>query len=190
MSRCLHTTLFSLALALVAPLGCAVSSEGPEDAADSNAALSSDTVGLIGKYFDRAVPQGGIARLTLESNGTYAAEVDANGAVLCVRAPCLLHEAGRWTAQPTARGMSLTLDPESASGRAYDVKQLSGRLELSSVGGKTQQLVRLADNQCLDDSDCAAANLECAPKICAMFCASSDPFCCGPSQCRAKTAQH
>lgn len=190
MSRSvLVTTLLSFAL--LTPIGCAVPADGGDDAVTANAALEapSSPGSLVGTYYDHVVPAGGIARLSLESDGTYDAEVEANGTVLCVRAPCLIAESGTWTSVKTARGTTLRLDPSDASGRAYEVKQLTGRLELSIAGGKTQQLIALGDNQCLDDADCdGAANLECAPKICMMFCASSDPFCCGPSTCRAKIA--
>lgn len=187
MSRsALLVTLFSLPL--LGPLGCALS-EGSDEAASASAVVANAPSSLAGKYFDHAVPAGGIARLSLDADGTYTAEVEANGAVFCVRAPCLLPESGSWTAVRTARGTSLRLDPNDASGRAYDVQQLTGHLELSTAGRKTQQLIALADNQCLDDADCdAAQSLECAPKICMMFCASTDPFCCGPSTCRVKTA--
>jgi hypothetical protein len=187
----LVSTLFSLCL--LAPVGCAPdrdreTSEGAgEDVGETHDALSSVARSIVGKYYDESVPSGGIARLTLASSGKYTAHFEAGGAAFCITAPCLLPESGTWSARSTDTGMRLRLAANgSGSGaRSFDVRMTGGQLVVSVIGRDPQKLTTLDANQCLDDADCTAAE-ECAPRLCLMFCAAGDPFCCGPSTCTSK----
>jgi hypothetical protein len=171
-----------LALALV---GCAAAAETSDETASSNDALVTDT--LVGKYYDRAFPAGGIARITLDSDGTYTASFDAAGTAECVTAPCLIPESGSWSTARDGETVNLRLIRSGAALRSFEITKLGGQLSVTGPDGKVQKLTELDADQCLDDSDCTAGkNQFCAPKVCAMMCASGSAYCCGASTCRSR----
>lgn len=176
-----------VALCLFAPIGCAATApeDGGETIAETQDELSIAGRGLVGKYYDHRVPFAGIARISLESNGKYSAQVEAGGRAFCITSPCLLPESGTWIAVkgPNNR-LRLVLRADGQVARSYDARKGNGQLELTR-DGKTQTLIVLDADQCLDSKDCRADE-ECAPKVCFMHCLVGDPFCCGPSRCEPK----
>jgi hypothetical protein len=187
MSRsALLTSLFSLCILAYGAAGCAVSADGSEDAAEAHAQLSNADESLVGRYYARSVPAGGIARLTLSASGAYTAQVDATGRAECIAAPCLLPESGTWSTRETGRGVSLELREAGASARSYDVTTADGRIEITIAGHK-QELTELGANQCITDGDCDEGSA-CARRVCRMACLTGDPFCCAVSTCAPKPA--
>jgi hypothetical protein len=180
------TTLLAVSVLGLGTVGCAAAADSSDgDVAGSQAALFNDS-SLVGKYYDSAVPSGGIARITLGSDGTYTASVDPAGTIQCMTAPCLLQESGTWS-MTKGTVVSLSLVSQGAPVRSFTVKKIEGQLELTAHG-RTQKLTELDADQCLDSSDCAEDSV-CAPRVCAMMCASGSPFCCGVSTCKAKSAE-
>jgi hypothetical protein len=106
----LKLALASLALTSVVFAGCAAdtsdpnaSADGAEDTGVSADEISSRAAQFVGSYSWRAADSGELVdfqQLTLKSNGTYTAKVDAqlvNPAVRCIAFPCTLPESGAWT---------------------------------------------------------------------------------------------
>jgi hypothetical protein len=181
--------LVSLSLvALAFAAGCTAAAEAGDDgAAGASSALMNDS-SLVGKYYDRSLPAGGIAKLTLSADGHFTASVDAAGTAECITAPCLLPLSGTWASSKDDGAVRLNLDVPGAAARVYEVNKYEGQLTITAADGHIEHLTMLDADQCLIDSDCNAANDEvCAPKVCAMLCAQNSPFCCGASVCRAKS---
>lgn len=180
------TSLFSLCI--LAPIGCAVSTEdGSEDAAleTESQDLSAAASKLVGKYYSQAATDGGFSRLTLEANGKYHAERDPDGEIVCITSPCRLPESGTWNATANAGGgYRLRVRPGGGPSRFYDAVRKGGTLTLARAS-RTETLTALDPNGCLDDADCSASE-QCGPKLCLMWCEVGDPFCCGPSICEPK----
>ena len=185
-------SLVSLAAAVpVLAIGCAAptseEASGEEQVAETQDELTSAGTQLVGSYFSHAVGKGGFARLELQANGRYSAQLDADGKIVCITSPCLLPESGTWNAsKKTGGGFRLRVTPAGKSARWYDAAKASGPSTLKLTrSGVTETLTKLGANQCLDSADCASTQ-ECGPKFCLMFCAFGDPFCCGPSTCQPK----
>ena len=180
--------LFSLlSLALLAPIGCSASSleDATEETGASQDELSTVAQGLVGRWYDAGVSFAGIGRLELKANGTYVAQIEAGGRAMCIASPCLLPESGTWNASKSANGtLRLRLRAAGEPSRFYIVKQAPNALTITR-NGTSQTLTALGANACLDDSDCSANDV-CGPKVCLMYCAVGDPFCCGPSTCQPK----
>jgi hypothetical protein len=191
------TSLLSLCIA--APLvavGCAApdddadpaAPDAEEQVAETQDELTSAASQLVGSYWTHSAANGGFARVELKSNGKYTAQVDPAGAIVCITSPCLLPESGTWNATKKAGGgFRLRVRPTGKSSRWYDATKTGGgapTLKLSRAG-VTQTLNKLGSNQCLDSADCKTTE-ECGPKLCLMWCAVDDPFCCGPSTCQPK----
>lgn len=192
------TSLLSFCLA--APLaiaGCAAptgTEDGPaaseEDVAETQDELTAAGAQLVGSYWTHTPAFGGFARLELKANGKYTASVDDGGTAFCVSSPCLLSESGSWNASKKKAGGGLRLRIRAAgkASRWYDATRTggaAGSLELSRAG-VVETLNVLGAGECLDDADCKA-NQECGPKVCLMWCAVGDPFCCGTSTCQPKS---
>ena len=199
MSR---STFFSslLSLFIAAPfagalaIGCAAPTDAQDPgAADEQVAESQDELTaaasqLVGSYWTHSPAASGFARLELKANGRFVASVDPAGKIVCVTSPCLLPESGTWNAtKKVGGGFRLRVRPAGQASRGYDATKNSGAsatLELSR-NGVSETLAQLAAHACLDTADCASTE-ECGPKLCLMYCAAGDPFCCGPSTCQPK----
>lgn len=194
------TSLLSLCLAApVMAAGCAAPTAADESAAsDDQVAETQDELTaagaqLVGAYWTHAPAFGGFARLTLSANGKYTASVDAGGTAVCITSPCVLPESGTWNATKKAGGgYRLRIRPTGGSSRWYGAAKstAAGGVTLklthgAGAGAVEETLYALDANACLDDADCKATE-ECGPKLCLMYCAVDDPFCCGPSTCRPK----
>jgi hypothetical protein len=175
-----------LSLSIVAPLGCSVESASEEDenVAETQEELTLVAKSLVGKYYTHNPAFGGFARLSLEKNGKYTASVDPAGTALCVQSPCVLPESGTWNAVKIGSKIRVRIRPFGDASRWYDAVKNTTSLKLTRFG-KTETLTSLGADACLDDADCKADE-SCAPKMCLMWCAFEDPFCCGPSTCEAK----
>lgn len=181
------TSLLSLCIAGAAAIGCAApSAEVDEDAvAESEGELSAAGQQLVGKYYSHVAGPGQYARLTLNADGTYTAQIDISHIAFCITYPCLGPEEGKWNVSKSGGKLRLRLKANSEpTGRWYDAAKSAGELTITR-SGKTQTLYSLEKNACLDDKDCSV-NEECGPKVCLMWCAVEDPFCCGPSKCQPK----
>lgn len=186
------SSLFCLSISVpVLAIGCAAPTGSEDDSADRSAEsedeLTAGASQLVGSYYTHAPGVGGFARLELKANGKYSGHVDGAGKIVCVASPCLLPESGTWNASKHASGgFRLRVTPAGKGSRSYEATKSSGPpvLELTRAG-VTTKLNKLASNQCLDNADCTAAE-ECGPKLCLMYCAAGDPFCCGPSTCKPK----
>jgi hypothetical protein len=187
------TSLFSLAL--LAPIGCAVtpeSEEASEETATDAEELSAAAHQLVGNYVNKAPGFGGFGRLQLKSDGKYTAKVDPAGTALCVTSPCLIPESGKWNATKRANGTyRLSVKPEGGQTRYYETSKFDASIDFTSGiivkrNGKTETLNKLAQNACYEDADCKS-NQECAPRMCLMWCEVNDLYCCGTSTCKAKT---
>ncbi len=184
--RSLFASLFSLCL--LAPIGCAATSadEGAEESvAETQDEITAAAHALVGKYYTHTPTFGGFARLTLNSNGKYTASVDPAGTALCVTAPCVIPESGTWNASKIGGKLRLRIRPAGDVSDYYIAVKSDGKLTLTAPGKPEQNLIALGANACLDNADCSA-NEECGPKLCLMWCAVDDPFCCGPSTCQPK----
>src|SRR5262245_22813455 len=111
-----------LTICFAATVGCAASTESESSDGVASHALMTDT--LVGKYYERSVPPGGIARITLDSDGTYTASFDAAGTAECIAAPCLIPESGVWNTATDDGSVSLRLQrsggaPGAASLRTF-----------------------------------------------------------------------
>jgi hypothetical protein len=183
------TSLLSLCIAGTAAIGCAAPSadEVDEDAvAESSDELSAAAQQLVGKYYSHQAGPGQYPRLTLNANGTYTGSIDISDVAFCVVYPCVTPQEGKWNASKSGGKLRLRLKANGETTfRWYDAVKSAGELKISRAG-KTQTLYALEQNACLDDADCSA-NQECGPKLCLMWCAVDDPFCCGPSTCQPKT---
>jgi hypothetical protein len=157
-----------------------------EDAvAESSDELSAAAAPLVGKYYAHAADAGQYARLTLNANGTYSAQIDISAIALCITYPCLGPEEGKWNASKSGGKLRLRLKASGeATGRWYDAAKSPTELKLTRAG-KSQTLYALGANACLDDKDCSPAEA-CGPRLCLMWCEVNDPFCCGPSTCEPK----
>jgi hypothetical protein len=189
------TSLLSLCIAApLAAIGCAAPTDSTnpssnEPVAESQDDLSGVSAQLVGSFWTHRPAKAGFARLELKSNGKYTAEVDPDGKIMCVTSPCLLPESGTWSATSAAGGgFHLRIHPTGQPVRAYDATKNGGANAGLTLhrSGVTETLYKLAANACLDNNDCKS-NEECAPRLCLMFCAFNDPFCCGPSTCHVKT---
>ncbi len=184
------TSLFALCLAApLAAVGCAAPTDdqaptGDETLAESQDELTAAASQLVGSYWTHVASFGGFQRLNLKSNGKYDAEVDPAGRVMCITSPCLLPENGTWNATKVAGGYRLRVHAAGQASRYYDAVKSGSTLKLTGAG-KTQTLNKLGAHECLDNSDCSASE-ECGPKMCLMWCAAGDPFCCGTSTCKPK----
>jgi hypothetical protein len=182
------TSLLSLCIAGATAIGCAAPSadEVDEDAvAESSDELSAAAGPLVGKYYSHAAGPGGYARLTLNANGTYSAQIDISAVAMCITYPCLGPEEGKWNASKSGGKVRVRLKANGEpTGRWYDAKKTAAELALTRTG-KTQTLYVLGKDACLDNADCDSSE-ECGPKMCLMWCAAGDPFCCGPSTCQPK----
>lgn len=183
------TSLLSLCIAGTAAVtGCAAptADEADEDAvAESSDELSAAAQQLVGKYYSHAAGPGQYARLTLNANGTYTSSIDITDVAMCITAPCVAPQEGKWNAAKSGGKLRLRLRANGeSSGRWYDASKSNAELKLTRLG-KTQTLYTLGKNACLDDKDCSTSE-ECGPKFCLMWCAVNDPFCCGPSTCQPK----
>jgi hypothetical protein len=166
--------------------GCAAATPGEGDVAASDALMSDAS--LVGKYYGKRVPSGGIARLTLSADGSFSAMTDAGDSAECIAAPCLLQASGTWTVTKGEGQQTLSLAAPGEAARAFAVTKYEGDLTITGADGKAQTLTMLDADQCLNDSDCSSAQ-RCAPRVCAMLCASDSPFCCGVSTCQTPTAR-
>jgi hypothetical protein len=176
-------------LAFAAGCTAAAGNGNGNDSTDGTSSALMNDSNLVGKYYDRSVPAGGIAKLTLSADGHFDASVDAAGTAKCITAPCLLPLSGTWTSSTDDGAVRLSLDIPGAAARVYEVNKYEGQLTITGADGQVEHLTMLDADQCIIDSDCNAANNEvCAPKVCAMLCAESSPFCCGASVCQAKSA--
>lgn len=185
----LVTSLLSLCIAGSAAIGCAAPTDagGDEEAvAESSDELTSAAQALVGKYYSSATQPRQYGRLTLNANGTYTASVDISDVAFCITSPCLGPESGTWNAFSTGGKTRLRLRASGEPSRWYaaNANKGGGTLTLTRAG-KSQTLQALGESACLDDADCSA-NEECGPKLCLMWCAVDDPFCCGPSTCQPK----
>ncbi|MBX3186829.1 MAG: hypothetical protein KF819_07435 [Labilithrix sp.] len=190
MSRStLLTSLLALFVAAPFAAGCAADTDA-EDASEEQVAETQDELTaaaaqLVGSYWTHAPAFGGFGRLALKANGRYTAQVDPAGTAFCITSPCLLPESGTWNATRKAGGgYRVRIRANGAPSRWYDAVKSGGFLELTRAG-KTETLNVLGAGACLDDADCKA-NEACGPKVCLMWCAVGDPFCCGPSTCQPK----
>lgn len=177
-------SFFSLCLA---PLGCSVdtgSEEESENVAETQDELTLAAKSLVGKYYTQTPAFGRFARLTLDKNGKYTAQNDDGGTAFCIQAPCLIPESGTWNASKVGGKIRLRVRPTGGTSRWYDAAKSGPTLKLTR-SGTTETLTALEPNACLDDADCGATE-ECAPRLCLMWCAVDDPFCCGPSTCQPK----
>lgn len=180
-----------LALSFAVTVGCSATTEDPATAPDdanlgeSQDELTAAASQLVGSYWTKDFTFGGFARLNLHANGTYDAQVDPAGTALCVTFPCLVPESGRWNATKTAGGYRLRIRTTGLPARWYGAVKTASTLSLTG-NGDPQTLHRLGANECLDNADCGASE-ECGPKVCLMWCAVDDPFCCGTSSCQPKT---
>jgi hypothetical protein len=183
------TSLLSLCIAAPLAAGCAASTDSEdvseEQVAETQDELTAAASQLVGSYWTHAPAFGGFGRLNLKANGKYDAQVDPAGTAFCITSPCLLPESGSWNATKKAGGgYRLRIRANGEPSRWYDATKSGGFLKLTRAG-KTETLNALAANACLDDSDCKA-DQECGPKVCLMWCAVGDPFCCGTSTCKPK----
>jgi hypothetical protein len=194
MNRSIFVTSL-LSLCLAAPLagGLAVGCAAPidsQDASEEQVAETQDELTaaasqLVGSYWTHSAVGGGFARLDLKANGHFTAQSDGGGKIVCVASPCLLPESGTWNASKKAGGgFRVRIRPTGQASRWYDATLKAGSLSLVH-GSVTETLAKLAPNACLDNADCASTQ-ECGPKLCLMYCAFGDPFCCGPSTCQPK----
>lgn len=196
----LRSTFLSslLSLCVAAPFviaGCAAPTDedGPEaseeDVAETQDELTTAGAQLVGSYWTHAPKFGGFARLELKANGKYTASVDAAGKAVCIASPCLLPESGTWNAAKKAGGgLRLRVRAAGKASRWYDATRTggaAGSLKLAR-GGVVETLDVLGASECLDDADCKTGQ-ECGPKVCLMWCAAGDPFCCGTSTCQPKS---
>jgi len=173
----------------LAVVGCAAPTESSDEPelSESEDNLTSTAAPLIGSYWTSTPTSSGISRLNLKADGTFHASVDGGPAVVCITSPCLLPEDGRWNAIKRQSGPGayrIRLRPDGQPSRWYDATLSAGVLTLRR-SGVTQTLAALGTDGCLDDTDCSADEA-CGPKLCLMWCAVGDPFCCGPSTCRPK----
>lgn len=184
--RSLLAAVSILSLCIVAPLGCAVETaeEEGEGVAETQEELSFAAKSLVGKYYTPSPAFGGLARLTLAADGTYWAELDAAGRALCVTSPCLIPESGTFNAVKSGGKIRLRIRPTGGPSRWYDAVKGASELTLTRAG-TSETLFALEANGCLDDKDCSEGE-QCGPKLCLMWCAVDDPFCCGPSTCEPK----
>lgn len=172
---------------LAAPFaaGCAAPTSDDGEAAEvGEDDLTTAAKQLVGTYYSHAPGTGGFAKLKLDADGRFAAEVESAGKIACVTSPCLESESGRWSATRSASGYRLRITVTGRGTRVYRATKTAADLVLVRAG-RTQTLHALGANACLDTSDCAAGE-ECGPKFCLMYCAYGDPFCCGPSTCQPK----
>jgi hypothetical protein len=176
-----------LSLSLLAMLGCASSVDPEEDEISaSEDELAAARTELVGRYYRQPAGVRGFARLTLDADGTYAAQIDVSAVALCASYPCLAPESGRWSAfRKPGGGFRLRVRAAGEPARWYDASKKDGTLVLTRDGA-SETLVSLDADECLDDADCAAGEA-CGPKMCLMWCAVDDPFCCGPSTCEPAT---
>lgn len=127
MTASLKTLFASLALATfatVAAAGCAVDANEPsadDDAADSNvseAELSALSKQFVGSYsWTSGTNFVDFEKVTLEADGDYTANVDSglvNPAVRCIRFPCTLPEAGKWSAFKSGGKTKIRFNPKAA----------------------------------------------------------------------------
>jgi hypothetical protein len=191
-----HTSL--LALCIAAPLavvGCSAAPEAAspeaseEQMAETQDELTASASTLVGTYWTHQAATGGFARLDLKADGTYSASVDAPDVADCATPVCLFPESGKWNAsKKSGGGYRLRLRPTGETSRWFDATTAAtGPAALSlSRAGAIQNLYKLAPDACLENTDCASTEV-CGPKFCLMYCAESDPFCCGPSTCQTQT---
>ncbi len=185
-----------LSFSLTALAGCVTTPSGDDEVASDGAAAVTDSAteaveltsaahALAGRYYAAPLPIGGIARLSLAKDGTYTAEVEAGTRQICFVAPCLLSESGHWSATRGKGGARrLRLRPAGEPEVVYDAAKTATTLTLTR-NGQVQTLAALGAEDCLDDADCDADE-QCGPKVCLMWCAEDDPFCCGTSTCTPK----
>jgi hypothetical protein len=176
-----------LSLSMIAPLGCSVESAPAEDEiiAETQEELTLVAKSLVGKYYTHSPAFGGFARLTLDKNGKYTASVEAGTMAICFTSPCLLPENGTWNASKVGGKIRLRIRPAGGASRYYVATKSAAGLSLAR-NGSVENLTLLDAGSCLDDADCQA-NEQCGHKLCAMWCAVDDPFCCGPSTCEPKS---
>lgn len=180
-----------LALCIAAPLaavGCAAPTEeatdNEENLAETQDELTAAASQLVGSYWTHNATFGGFGRLNLKANGKYDAQVDPAGTAVCITSPCLLPESGTWNATKTAGGYRLRIRAAGHASRYYTAVKSGSTLKLTG-NGAPQTLNKLGPKECLDNADCSASE-ECGPKMCLMWCAVGDPFCCGTSTCQPK----
>jgi hypothetical protein len=191
------SSIASLSLVTLAALfgaGCATeagpSTDSEEQIGDTQDDLTAAASQLVGSYYTHVPVNGGFARLELKANGKYTAELDPAGKIACITSPCLLPEGGTWTASAKAGGgYRLRVRPAGSAARSYDAVKAGGAAPTLTLtaSGVSQKLVKLGAHQCFDDTECSASE-ECAPRYCLMYCAVTDPLCCGPSTCTPKAA--
>lgn len=121
--KTLFASLAFATFATVAAVGCAATDESAtdDDAADSN--VSQEELNALSKQFIGAYDWTAgstfvdFEKLTLEGNGDYTASVDSNLVnpnVRCVRFPCTLPEAGKWSAFKSGGKTKIRFNPNAA----------------------------------------------------------------------------
>ena len=146
-----------LALSTLAAAGCAANTDDTADedtVAESSDDLTAAAQSLVGKYYAHHAEARQFARLTLEANGKYTAEVDISDVAMCITSPCLGPESGTWNASKSNGKLRLRLRAQGQSSRWYDASKSGTELTLAR-SGKSQTLYSLGKNSCLDDSDCS-----------------------------------
>lgn len=161
----LFASLALATFATVAAAGCAVDANEPgadADAADSN--VSEEELNALSKQFIGSYSWAAgttfvdFEKLTLEGNGDYSANVDSglvNPAVRCVRFPCTLPEAGKWSAFKSGGKTKIRFNPDTAGkpSRSYWATVSPDSLTLT----RNLQTTTLAKNATI-----TCANVRCA----------------------------
>lgn len=136
-----HRSLFvaSFLVTSSALAGCAAQAElsEDEDVAATEEELSALSRSFVGTFDWRADASGtflGIERVELRDDGTYDAMVDSalvDPNVVCIRFPCTLGEAGRWSAFRSAGKTKIRLRPTQKPSRSYFASLTADRAELT-----------------------------------------------------------
>jgi hypothetical protein len=141
-------SVFALLLAAALPFaGCAAEQATPDDeAADvgvSQDELSSAQKQLVGNYEWRQADSGSLLdfeRLELHADGTYSASVDSglvDPNVRCVRFPCTLPEAGKWSTFKSGGKLKIRVRPAGHPSRSYFATKANDQLTLGRMGDTT-----------------------------------------------------
>ena len=153
-------------VALVGASGCAADTTDPsnadetQDPGTSQDDLTSRAAQFAGAYSWRAGDSGDFVdfqQLTLKTNGSYTAKVDAglvNPAVRCIAFPCTLPESGTWTVRKSGSQLKLKVDPTGPKpSRSYTVT-------INSLS-RTLSVSRFAHTSLLFSDSSTCANVRC-----------------------------